>query len=489
MKLVVTFDIGTTAVKGVLVSSDGKIVFSKSIDINTKFDKNFKEQDPDDWYNSFCEISKEILNLGINKEDILGIIMSGQMQDLILVDKNGDSIDNAILYSDGRASKEAKFISNLIGKEEIIKSTGNNFDGTMPFAKLLWLKNNRPNIYNKINRILISSKDYCIAKLTGEYATDLTSASTSGMMDIRTKKFNTSWLNRANINPGLLPNLYCPAEVVGEVTEKASQESGYNAGTKVYAGIGDAGATTLASEIKYNGEVNINLGTSGWVATINDDVVKGYGVFNLVAADRDLYINVVPFLNAGNVHNWIASIFAIDGNINRYAYIKNLLKNRSPGSNNLIFLPYIVGERFPVMDNNIKGCYYGITPETKKEDMISAALEGVAFSIKQGLEEVSEESKKITLIGGGAKEEHWCQMLSDILGKELIVFTNTEFLPAIAIAGLVFGSSGEVNKNNETKYYYPEKNNAKLYNKLYKDFKELYPRLKGMTEDASMVVK
>lgn len=480
MKLVVTFDIGTTAVKGVLVSTNGKIVFSKSININTKFDKNFREQEPNDWYNSFCEISKEILNLGINRKDILGIIMSGQMQDLIVVDENGNSIDNAILYSDGRASKEAHYISNLIGLEDITKSIGNNFDGTMPFAKLLWLKNNKPNIYSKINRILISSKDYCISKLTGKYATDLTSASTSGMLDIKTKEFNTSWLSQVDINPSLLPNLYCPGEVVGEITEKASKESGYNVGTKVYAGIGDAGATTLASGIKHNGEVNIHLGTSGWVATISDEVVKGYGMFNLVAADRNLYINVVPFLNAGNVHNWVASIFTTDDDSNRYAYIKGLLKNRSPGSNNLIFLPYIVGERFPVIDYKIKGCYYGITPETKKEDMISAALEGVAFSIKQGLEEVAKESKKITLIGGGAKEEHWCQILSDILGKEIIAFTNTEFLPAIAVAGLVFGSSEEVYMNDGTKHYYPEKSNAELYNKLYEDFKKLYPRLKVM---------
>ena len=483
MKFVVTFDIGTTAVKGVLVSSEGKIVYSKSKEITTIFDKNFKEQNPDDWYNSFCEISREMLALGINKEDILGIIMSGQMQDLIMVDKYGRSIDNAILYSDGRASKEADFISNLIGVEEIRKSTGNNFDGTMPFAKLLWLKNNKPNICSKINSILISSKDYCIARLTGKYATDLTSASTSGMMDIRKKEFNTSWLNKVGINSDFLPNLYSPAEVVGEVTEEASQESGYNVGTKVYAGIGDAGATTLASGIKYSGEVNINIGTSGWVATISDDVVKGYGVFNLVAAERELYINVVPFLNAGNVHNWIAETFAGDADINKYAYINSLLRKRSPGSNKLIFLPYIVGERFPVMDNNIKGCFYGITPETKKEDMISAALEGVAFSIKQGLEEVAKESKKITLIGGGAKEEHWCQILSDILGKELIAFTNTEFLPAIAIAGLVFGSGEEVYKNDGTKHYYPENHNVKLYNKLYEDFKKLYPRLKGMSEN------
>lgn len=479
MKYVVTFDIGTTAVKGVLISTKGEVLFSKSKTINTIFNGDFKEHNPDEWYEKFCEISKEILSLNISKEDILGIIMSGQMQDLILVDRENNSLGNAILYSDGRASLESENILNLIGKEEVVKSTGNNFDGTMPLAKLLWVKEHKAELFKKAHKLLISSKDYCILKLTDRYGTDLTSAATSGMMNIREKTFNNSWLEKLDIEPSILPNLYSPEEVVGEVTEKASLESGYMIGTKVYAGIGDAGATTLASGIEENGEVNINLGTSGWVATISDDVAKGNGVFNLVSASRELYINVVPFLNAGNVHGWIANTLTIDDE-NKYENIKEVLKTRKPGSNDLLFLPYIVGERFPVMDNSIKGSYYGITPETKKVDLISSALEGVAFSIRQGLDEICKNSKKITLIGGGAREESWCQILSDILGKEIIAFTNTEFLPAISIANLVYKREEEIYKNNEVKVYYPVEENREIYNIQYAKFKELYPRLKGM---------
>lgn len=477
MKYVVTFDIGTTAVKGVLVSTEGEVAFSKSMTINTIFNGDFKEQDPNEWYNKFCMISKEILGLDIEKENILGIIMSGQMQDLILVDEDNNPVRNAILYSDGRAQVEAENILDLIGKEEVIKSTGNNFDGTMPLAKLLWIKEHEAKTLGKTHKLLISSKDYCVLKLTGKYSTDFTSAATSGMMNIREKYFNNSWLEKLGINHSILPDLFSPEELIGEVGEKASLESGYAKGTKVYAGIGDAGATTLASGITENGEVNINLGTSGWVATISDDVVKGHGVFNLVSANRDLYINVVPFLNAGNVHKWISDTIGGEKE-DKYEYIKELLANRNPGSQNLLFLPYIVGERFPVMDNSIKGCFYGITPETNKEDLVSAALEGVAFSIRQGLDEIARNSKKITLIGGGGREENWCQILSDILGKEILVFNNTEFLPAIAIANLIHKSNKY--KNDEVKRYTPIEENSNIYNNLYHEWKKLYPRLKGM---------
>ena len=480
MKYMVTFDIGTTAVKGVLVSSKGEVVYSESKSIDTIFYSDYKEQSPDDWYQYFCEISKNILNQNIDRSDILGIIMSGQMQDLIVIDNDHNPVKNAILYSDGRATDEAEYILKSIGKETIVNSTGNNFDGTMPFAKLLWLKNNEPEIYNEIYKILISSKDYCVLKLTDEFATDFTSAATSGMMDIRGRKFNDEWLDSMDLNSDILPQILYPGDIVGFVTEKASIESGFDVGTKVYTGIGDAGATTLASGIKNYGEVNINLGTSGWVATISDDVIQGEGVFNLVAADKGLYINVVPFLNAGNVHKWLSDTLGIGQNVDKYENIKKLLTDRTVGSNDLIFLPYIVGERFPVLDEKVRGCYYGITPVTSKEDLVSAPLEGVAFSIRQGLERISKDSRKITLIGGAAREENWCQILSDVLGKNIMVFTNTEFLPAIAIADLVFKENDSPIENHELINYSPNTESIDIYDDLFVSFKELYPRLKGI---------
>lgn len=491
MKYIATFDIGTTAVKGVLVSTDGEAVLSKSINIETLFEEDFKEQNPQDWYRAFCKISNDYFAEGYNPGDVIGIVMSGQMQDLIPVRWDGNKVCNAILYSDGRAEKQARKIAEKIDLLKIIKSTGNNFDGSMPFPKLLWLKQNRPQDYNNAFKVLMSSKDYVIQMLTGEYVTDVTTGATAGLMDIHKKTWNTDWVKAAGLDEDKLPKLLYAEEQGGFVTEKASRESGYDVNTPVYAGSGDAGATTLASGIAQDGEFNINLGTSGWVASVSSDVLPVEGVFNLVAMPRELYINVVPFFNAGNVHKWISKTLAKDTEESeKYAYVGKLLEESVPGSHGLMFLPYLVGERFPVVDTQIRGGYFGITPDTTKQDMARACLEGVAFSIRQGIESIGKSPSKISLIGGGAQVNVWCQIFADVLGHEVLVYDNSEFLPSIAIAASVLVAkkmipnyqsfTESIKQSRNCRCYKPNPNAVEVMNKIYKTYCNIYPAFKGI---------
>jgi xylulokinase len=491
MKYIATFDIGTTAVKGVLVSEDNQIIRSISKNIETIFTGEHKEQKPLDWYSAFCEISRQFFSEAYCPEDILGIIMSGQMQDLIVVDKDCMPIRNGILYSDGRAAPEAEEIAKKVGMDIIMKATGNHFDGSMPFAKLLWMKNNEENLYNRAHKVLISSKDYCIARLTNRYVTDVVSASTSGMMNICGKIWEKNWLKEVGISPELLPGINYSEDLVGTVTGKAASESGYSIGTPVFAGTGDAGSTTLASGISDKGDFNINIGTSGWIACISGDVLKRTGVFNLAAIPKNRYINVVPFLNAGSVHKWISQLLSpeevreID-----YEYIDTLLMSSEAGSNQLLFLPYINGERFPVMDKDVKGCYVGITPNTSKQDMVRASLEGVAFSIKQGYEAIGNTASKITLIGGGARVTVWCQILADTFGQTVYVSNNAEYMPSISLAASVWISQGKeknyetfisklIEENNFT-CYYPNEKNVAVMKESYERFVSVYPQVKPL---------
>jgi len=491
MKYVATFDIGTTAVKGVLVSTEKKVVFSLSMPIETLMEQGIKEQRPVDWYHAFCNISKAFLSNGFKAQDILGIVMSGQMQDLITVDQKGYPVMNAILYSDGRAQKEADIILNQMGSEEIIKSTGNFFDGSMPLAKLLWLKRNDPVGYNQIHKILISSKDYCIARLTGQYVTDVTSASTAGLMDIYGKSWNTDWVDGLDLDANLLPDIKYAQDQAGVVTDKASFDSGYAVGTPVYTGTGDAGATTLASGISKEGEFNINIGTSGWIACMNHQVRNSEGVFNLAAMPKDKYINVVPFLNAGGVHKWVSKTLTPENEQeSKYEYIGRLLNESQCGSNGLLFLPYLLGERFPVMDVDVRGCYIGLSANTTKNDLARASLEGVAFSIKQGLEAMGGKADRVTLIGGGAQVEVWCQALADVLGQTIYVSADAEYMPAISIAASVLVSQGMVQnyesfistlmENNDFISYEPIKENVKILKKQYAKYINIYPQVKNL---------
>ncbi|MDR2160389.1 MAG: hypothetical protein LBP23_10030, partial [Treponema sp.] len=438
MPYAAAFDLGTTAVKGVLVSEEGKAVLQHTLPLKTLFSGNCKEQNPDDWYNAFCSISRMIFKNGFSPEQICGIIMSGQMQDLIPVDGKGNPLRNAILYSDGRAVEEAAYINSLIGEDSIRRITGNVMDASIPAAKLLWYKKNEESNYNKTVSVLGSSKDYVLLQLCGKMAGDVTSASTFGLMDIHKKRWDASLLNALAIPPRILPELFACGDQAGTVSKTGAEQTGFLPGTPVYAGSGDAGASTLSSGITRAGEYSIYLGTSGWIAAISKDVLSRSGVFNLAAIQPDLYINVVPFLNAGGVHKWISGIlWSSESGQDKYDYIDSLLENSAAGSGGLLFLPYLSGERFPVMDPKIRGACIGIDNETTRSQMARACLEGVAFSIRQGLETISrDKAKKIILTGGGAKTPVWRQILADVLHSSVTQNEDgSEYLPSIALSG------------------------------------------------------
>jgi len=491
-KYIAAFDIGTTAVKGVLACGDGTLAASRSIDIPTIFEGDRKEQDPQVWYEAFCEISRGFFAQGAaSPEEIMGIVMSGQMQDVIPVDESFQPVGNAILYSDGRGEPQAQRMLDAFGAEKIEEITGNHCDGSLSFPKILWMKEEQPELFARVSKILISSKDYVIAQLTGKAAGDVTACATACAMDIHKKVWDRTLIEGMGVSMELFPKLYYSHQQVGGVTAQASKASGYAEGTPVYGGVGDAGATTLASGIASPGQYNINQGTSGWVATVSDDVLPAQmGVFNLAAMPENVYINVVPFLNAGNVHKWISTVLSPQEGKTDYGYIDSLLKESRPGANGVMFLPYLVGERFPVMDNNVRGCFVGLTPETGRRDMVRACLEGVAFSIRQGIESIGTPAASVSIIGGGGRVSAWCQILADVLRQTVYVYKNAEVLPSLAIASAVLLDQGRIEsygqftaslqKPENSTAYRPSEEAAAVYDRAYGRYLKLYPAVKEL---------
>ena len=414
---IATFDIGTTAVKGVLMEEGGRSAAARSIDIPTIYEGEHKEQDPLVWWEAFREISLDFAK-AVPPSQIGGIVMSGQMQDLIPLDGELRPVCNAILYSDGRAEEQARRLTNAVSPRRFLEITGNRCDGSLPLPKLMWLREQRPELYAKTRHILISSKDYLIARLTGVRAGDVTAGSTAGAMELLKKCWSRELLAAAQVSPALFPRLGASHEQVGGVLADAAKACGYLPCTPVFTGTGDAGATTLASGVAAPGQYNINLGTSGWVAAVSDaPLLTQPGVFNLSAMSPGQYINVVPFLNAGNVHRWVSGLpggFSGRETVD-YGAAGALLTQSVPGSHGTLFLPYLVGERFPVLDPEAQGCYIGVTPATTAADLTRSALEGVAFSVRQGLEILDAEPQRVSLIGGGGREAVWCQILADVL--------------------------------------------------------------------------
>ncbi|MDR1374358.1 MAG: hypothetical protein LBJ24_05235 [Treponema sp.] len=500
MMYTAVFDLGTTAVKGVLVSDAKEAVFRYTQPIRATAAPaqngadpriQYMEQDPQDWYDAFCAVSRRIFQGGFEPGSVRGIVMSGQMQDLIPVDHRGDPVRPAILYGDGRAGEAAARLVSLMGEEALRRRTGNVLDGSIPAAKLLWFKEREGENYARTARILGSSKDFVILKLCGRAAADITAASTMGLMDIRTKRWDDEILKALDLAPELLPELFSAGEEVGKVSPCGAEETGFRTGTPVYAGSGDAGASTLASGIIRPGEYNVYLGTSGWIAAISGAIVSMPGVFNLAAVPPERYINVVPFLNAGGIHAWVSDLWSTGAGV--YSHADTLLEQSEPGSGGLLFLPYLAGERFPVMDPRIRGAYIGISHETGPAQMTRACLEGVAFSIRQGLEAMApgETPQKISLIGGGAKTLLWRQILADVLQSPVTVAEeSSEYLPCIALAAAVFTAQGlEASyesymaslKEGKVLHYEPGPPAAAL-DAQYRRYLKIYPTVKGILE-------
>lgn len=486
--IIATFDIGTTAVKGVLVTEKGDILASASEHVTTFLEGGKKEQEPEEWFQAFCRISRSFVDI-LNGAAVDGIIMSGQMQDVIPVTEDGHPAGRAILYSDGRAVEESEELTGSLGREYLEKVTGNHYDGSLSLPKVMWLKKYCPEVYERTSRVLISAKDYIILKLTGAAVGDVVACSTAGAMNIADQKWDEAVLKAAGVPMKMMPKLCYPHEVAGTVHENGARAAGYPVGTKVYVGIGDAGATTLASGISGPGQYNINLGTSGWVAAVSSETASAEGgMFNLAAFENGFYINVVPFLNAGNVHRWVSRLFSADEQAVDYERINDLLEHSQPGSDGVMFLPYLNGERFPVLDEQVKGCYLGITADTDQGDMVRSCLEGVAFSIRQGVERLGTVPQKISVIGGGGRVSVWNQILADVLGQTVYVYRNSEVLPALALGASVLLAEGVIQSYSEftdslqdekmSVRYLPVREHQELYDQLYEKYLGIYPLVK-----------
>lgn len=400
---------------------------------------------------AFLALSAKILGK-FGRSAIDALIFSGQMQDVIPVSEDGMALRNAILYSDGRAGTEAENILKQVGETEFFRVTGNHIDGSIPLAKMVWIKEREPWIYEKTAAFLISSKDYVTARLTGNLTGDVTACSTAGAMDLEKKAWSESLIRAAGLDGKKFPKLLYAHEPAGTISKRAAAESGYREGTEVFAGTGDAGATTLASGILNPGEYNINLGTSGWVAAVSGQFMGcGGGGFNLAAMEPGKYINVVPYLNGGNVHRFVSGLLTPgEGGEPDFDRMSGLLEKCVPGS----------------------------------------ALEGVAFSIRQGMELMAEPPRKITLIGGGAREKAWCKILCDVMGKPIYVYEKPDLLPALAIASSVMLARGSIQDYGEfirrlqdsesCTVFRPRPDAAALYDRLYDRYKMLYPAVKGL---------
>ncbi|MFD0713001.1 FGGY-family carbohydrate kinase [Paenibacillus sp. GCM10027626] len=499
MKYIAAFDIGSTNVKGVLVNEEAAIFFEKNVPIEIDYTGGLVEQDPETWYKAVVRIAEDWFRSGIKPQHIALISFSGQMQDCIAVGEDGAAVRPAILYSDGRGDEQAKRLRQELGEETITRETENHMDGTLTFPKILWMQEHEREHYNKTRSFLISSKDYVIAKLTGAFVTDPTSAATSGGMNIRSRTWMNGWFEQFGLDPTKLPAIIPSDQVAGVVHDKGQAESGFAAGTPVLCGIGDAGSATLGAGVYRDGEIYAYIGTTGWVAAASGGFMDVQnGAFNLSYVEADRQIAIAPLTNAGNAHKWAVEVFgpAAAGQLSPSIAFKEfeqaLDKVVRGSSDSVLFLPYLNGERCPIQDLNASGCFIGLTATTTRARMGAAVLEGVAMAIRQVMELIVEPGTelRVTLIGGGAKSAAWCRIIADVLQCELVVPEDSQFLPSIGAAILGFSTLGwgsdyaalcaKLKAAQKVESFKPDASLAEYYDKQFQKYKQLYPLLAPM---------
>lgn len=473
-------DIGTTGIKGLIVSEKGRVIASAYKRLNIiSTNPGWTEQSPSVWWEKTKEIIKEL-----SKFNPKAIATSGQMHSLVVLDKNDKELYNAILWNDQRTKKEAEYATEKLGGiENVLKILGNPILTGFTLPKILWIKNNFPEIYTKIARIMLS-KDYINYKLTGKHVTEYSDASGTAIYDIKIKNWSKEIIDEFEINPNILPKIIQSNEVIGFVKPDIAEELGISHETIVVAGGADNACAALGIGV-INEETMVSLGTSGTVLkpTKEGEPDVSIHLFEHVMPNTMYYMGVM--LSATYTFNWFRERFVTDD----LEIINKKIEKVPAGSNGVIVLPYLNGERTPYNDPNAKGIIFGISSFNSKWDIIRAIYEGVAFGLKDSVELIKKlgaKIDKIIITGGGSNSKIWTKILADVIGKG-IMYPEVNEGAAYGAAMIAYsGYSGEkLEKISKEWVRYVEEIRAdvinnKKYEKIYNKFKRLYIKTKDL---------
>lgn len=488
--LYIGIDLGTSAVKLLLVNADGTIVNEVSKEYPVCFpNPGWSEQNPSDWIdNVFAGIDE--LTKDVDKSQIAGIGCGGQMHGLVVLDDADNVIRPTILWNDGRTSAEVVYLNNVVGKDVLSDNTANIAFAGFTAPKILWMKNNEPENFAKISKIMLP-KDYINYVLTGVFATDFSDASGMLLLDVKNKKWSEKMVEICSISESQLPSLYESYDVIGTIKLEIAEKFGLPADVKVVAGAGDNAAAAIGTGTIGNGNCNISVGTSGTVFISNDEfgVDSNNALHSFAHADGGYHL-MGCILSAASCNKWFMKDILNDSD---YDSIQQKITDDMLGANSVYFLPYLMGERSPINDTNARGSFVGMSLDTKTENMLQAVLEGVAFAIRDSFEvakALNINIKSSNICGGGSKSKLWQKIFANILNIDLNIL-QTEQGPGFGAAILAMVACDEYstvadacNKLVNISYtVHPDKEIADRYEKKYKIFRSIYPALKNLFAD------
>lgn len=485
--LYIGIDLGTSAVKLLLMDSEGKIVNIVSREYPLYFPHpGWSEQKPEDWYAQTIDGIKELIR-DVDKSQVAGISFGGQMHGLVILDKDDNVIRPAILWNDGRTTEETDYLNNVIGKEKLSEYTANIAFAGFTAPKILWVKNKEPENFAKIAKIMLP-KDYIAYKLTGVHCTDVSDASGMLLFDVKNRKWSQEMCDICGISVSQLAKCYESYEAVGTVLPEIAEELGIPATCKVAAGAGDNAAAAVGTGTVGDNMCNISLGTSGtiFISSRNFGVDKFNALHSFAHADGSYHL-MGCMLSAASCNKWWMD--EIIGTKDYAGEQKNIEKL---GENHVYFLPYLMGERSPHNNPNARATFIGMTMDTTRADMTQAVLEGVAFALRDSLEVAKSlgiDLKRTKICGGGAKSPLWKKIIANVLNLKVDVIESEEG-PAMGGAMLAAVACGEYASVEEIANKVvkiidtvePEPELVAKYEARYAQFKEIYPTCKPLFE-------
>lgn len=487
MAFYIGIDLGTSAMKLLLMDAKGDIKNVVSKEYPLEFPQpGWSQQSPEGWKKALYEGIPELLN-GFDASSVAGIGCGGQMHGLVVLDEEDNVIRPAILWNDGRTAKQVDYLNNEIGKEKLSAMTANIAFAGFTAPKILWMKENEPENFQKIAKIMLP-KDYINYILTGVHSCDYSDASGMLLLDVANKCWSKEMLEICSITENQMPKLFESFAPIGAVKPTVATELGLPEKVTVCAGAGDNAAAAVGTGVVGEGGCNISIGTSGTVFISSESfgVDDTNALHAFAHADGGWHL-MGCMLSAASCNKWLMDeIFRTKD----YAAEQAPITEDKLGTNHVYFLPYLMGERSPINDTNARGTFIGMTMDTSRADLTQAVLEGVAFAIRDSVEVARSLGITINrskICGGGVKSKLWQRIFANVLNCELEIPVSEQG-PGMGGAMLSMVACGEYDSVKAcceklcatASTVKPEPELVAKYEARYQQFKKIYPALKAL---------